>query len=551
MQKIIDKTYLENQFKNYNKFTLYKKVEAIPSHYEKVENSVEGALEIVANDTETVGDNQIKLENVTPVLPTSYTPTVGDFVKHFNEVAEYYKELYRKVDDSYSKNEIDNLLQNLIAGEIGDLYIKKDDEDIATIKEHVYEFEEYTQDEINELFDLSDEKAQELSKIINDSIVANNKLWSSKKISDELAKAILDSNAYSEGLLKDLSSISLEYVENLPTIGESNVIYILKAIDSSSNNTLNLYSNNAWVTIGDFTINLSEYVNKSDFNTELAKKANDDEVLKHSKIVQDLTTTSSDTVLSTDGNKTELDKKLDRNNDVDTLIDTNSSDNKVPSSKAVENRIKSNNLEIETYDVSKNTIEEILTGFRAICSNRKEKTVRLYDGTGQLFPIAGNYIGLLTTVNSNEITCYFINHWNTSIIYTCSLQSNDTNIVFSRVCTTKVANIPTTSIPIPSDLFPTFNTSSSYIKYDVTNGICTVYIGIRQAKRNTTVGNSVLSVPLPAPKSGKIEHTIKSEGGNIDLTIIITNGTSQMWASGDGTVICNYLGTFSYPVAEE
>ncbi len=136
-------------------------------------------------------------------------------------------------------------------------------------------------------------------------------------------------------------------------------------------------------------------------------------------------------------------------------------------------------------------------------------------------------------------------------LYVGQLKGEDgSGLTWLRLCTTSVANIDVTNVTIPSDLFPTFNANSSYIKYDVTNGICTVYVALREAKRSTSIGDSVLSVPLPAPKSGKIEHSIKSEGNYFDLTIIITNGTTLMWSSGDGSTICNYLGSFSYPVAK-
>ena len=51
----------------------------IPEHYEQSTNTVPNALEVVADDA-TLADGQIKLSDVTPVLPDTYTPSVGDYI---------------------------------------------------------------------------------------------------------------------------------------------------------------------------------------------------------------------------------------------------------------------------------------------------------------------------------------------------------------------------------------------------------------------------------------------------------------------------------------
>ena len=51
----------------------------IPEHYEQTTNTVPNALEVVGDDT-TLADGQIKLSDVTPVLPNTYVPKIGDYV---------------------------------------------------------------------------------------------------------------------------------------------------------------------------------------------------------------------------------------------------------------------------------------------------------------------------------------------------------------------------------------------------------------------------------------------------------------------------------------
>ena len=51
----------------------------IPEHYEQSTDSAPNALEVVADDA-TLTDGQIKLSDVTPVLPNTYVPKIGDYV---------------------------------------------------------------------------------------------------------------------------------------------------------------------------------------------------------------------------------------------------------------------------------------------------------------------------------------------------------------------------------------------------------------------------------------------------------------------------------------
>ena len=51
----------------------------IPEHYEQTTNTVSNALKVVGDDA-TLADGQIKVSDVTPVLPNTYVPKVGDYV---------------------------------------------------------------------------------------------------------------------------------------------------------------------------------------------------------------------------------------------------------------------------------------------------------------------------------------------------------------------------------------------------------------------------------------------------------------------------------------
>ena len=112
------------------------------------------------------------------------------------------------------------------------------------IADHVFEEEEYTPEEVESLFDCTPEQLQFYESIINPDIVSETRLWSSKTISDKIEEAIIQANEYSDGLIKDISSIQLEWCDtSLPTTGESNKIYILPTtVDSNVVNTLNIWN---------------------------------------------------------------------------------------------------------------------------------------------------------------------------------------------------------------------------------------------------------------------------------------------------------------------
>ena len=114
---------------------------------------------------------------------------------------------------------------------ITDAIFKSAIEKILTeISDYIYVEEPYTKPEIDDMFDATSQEIDYYSSLINDGMISENRLWSAKKISEELAKCILESNAYTDGLLSNLSSIELKYVTSLPIDNiSSNTIYILKS----------------------------------------------------------------------------------------------------------------------------------------------------------------------------------------------------------------------------------------------------------------------------------------------------------------------------------
>ena len=181
------------------------------------------------------------------------------------------------------------------------------------VNNYCYNLEYFTPTDIEGFFDGTQQEIDYYSSLIKDDVVSKNFLHSSKQIADDIAQSILEANEYTDSLLKNISSIQLKYVTSLPTSDISeHTIYILKASDGTSKDTLNLYNaTDGWTSIGEFTIDLTNYIDRTTYDTDMDLKANKTEVVANDKIVQtlDSTTNSSDTILSTSGLQTEMDKK--------------------------------------------------------------------------------------------------------------------------------------------------------------------------------------------------------------------------------------------------
>ena len=242
------------------------------------------------------------------------------------------------------------------------------------VNNYCWNLEYFTPTEVEGFFDGTQQEIDYYNSLIKDDVVSKNFLHSSKQIADDIAQSILEANEYTDSLLKNISSIQLEWCEtNLPTTGENNKIYILPVTSGSGStttvNTLNIWNNtsNDWVSIGNLEIDITQFYNKSEIDTKMDLKANKTEVVANDKIVQtlDSTTNSSDTILSTSGLQVEMDKKANddeviKKTAITTTIDNSSTDSEVPSALATFNLLKTvypvGSIYINTTDVNPSTI---------------------------------------------------------------------------------------------------------------------------------------------------------------------------------------------------
>ena len=424
------------------------------------------------------------------------------------------------------------------------------------VNNYCWNLEPFSDENINSFFDGTEEEVTYYKSLIVDSIESTSFLWSSKKIAEEIAKAIIESSKYTNNLIKNMSSIKLKYVTSLPTSKISeNTIYILKASDGTSKDTLNLYNaTDGWISIGEFTIDLTNYIDRTTYDTDMDLKANADEVISNDKIVQtlDSTTNSSDTILSTSGLQTEMDKKANEDDvikktDITTTIDSSSTDTELPTAKSVYDNMKNKN----TMQPS-GTMANYLTIYDWAKNNAGATCP--YEGNNIADCPLGNTWGTLVCVGikpENGLKVLACSNFNKNIYIRTIQRRNGANewveASWQRVCVTSVDDVPVTNIAF-SDTTNYTIYGSSLNNYIVKNGICYVSLDITVISKQNDWITVYTTLPKPMVKKIDISHSFVDEVGDSYIAYGVWEDGTLKLKSGTNNI--RYLCNFSYPVAE-
>lgn len=295
-----------------------KKVEGTPEvleHYELSDSSNPDALEVV-DDSVTPADGQITVTNAN--LNNSGTPFVaGNYVVHVDAIAEIPETpatgMYKHIDI-----EIKNAL---IGGEV-DLsgYQEKTSNNLNTVDKTIegainelndlaIELTPYSDAEIEAMFDGTSEEVTYWESLIQDQTVSTNRIFSSQGVVDRITEALLQSQKYANDLVKNMNSMTCKVLDTKPDTGEELVLYLIGA---SGNYHQWMFIEGAWADLGATNITLDGYITTEKLTEELAKKADDDKVLKLDKVTTTMSgTPSNDNVLSELAIKNLLDGKAD------------------------------------------------------------------------------------------------------------------------------------------------------------------------------------------------------------------------------------------------
>ena len=439
--------------------------------------------------------------------------------------------------------------EKIIAQDVFEQSIK----DILTLLvNNTYNFTEYTDEEVGNLIDLDPTQIAELTAVISDSVVAKNKVFSSSHTIELIQKSVIESNEYADSLVANLSNIKLDIVDTLPdasTVNKS-TIYILKDSTGGTNNTLNVWSDStsAFVEVGKLNVNMDSYYTKSDVDTLLADKADDNTVVHQDDVVSDMTTTSGTTVLSTSGLKTELDKKANddeviKKADMSTTIDSTSTDDTVPTNKAVYDSLinKVNNTIVLTTTDEVNSL------------NRTYQSFIIYSDVAAA-------VGLPTPPNSTWF-CIHLSHikgfkYPSQIAFEYAglrkimyrVADNGVWSAWRKIPNTSVVDVPMTTITntlVSTKV--TFQAADSNAYLYVKNGICYVSIWditiLEEANLEVLFNNA----PKAAFMVGCTLHNGYESFGHIFVT---TNSTEIRLNAPSGLAGKSGYCSFSYPVAE-
>ena len=411
---------------------------------------------------------------------------------------------------------------------------------LEVVAENIQEIIPYEDNEVDAMFDATSQEIDYYSSLISD-VVSENRLWSSKKISEEIAKSILESNEYSDNLISNLSSINLKYVESLPDTGDSSTIYILKSASEADPDTLNLFDGTQWVTIGNFEIDMANYVTTDDMNTELGKKANDNEVVKVSNILTDTTGASNNNVLSASATVTELDKKVNKTDIVDNLTST---DTDKPLSakqgKALDDK-KLNKADADKIIIINAEGVNIKDFILENCTDEnKTYYITVRSSCTDIPKVNANYFMIVEKVGSFTIKVTAKELAGNNNEYVCTYRIDNVKWTnWQRVCTTSVTDVELTTKGVS---LINNATASGSAQYSIINGYANVSInGV-----NFTTGTSCEISGLPKPAqyiysslgyAGKVVGEIYANANDATIKVVIpTTGTTG-------------YGFISYPVA--
>ena len=435
-----------------------------------------------------------------------------------------------------------------------DIFEKAISDVLQVVAENTFDFVEYESDEVDALFDVeSPEKLAYYESLINPDLISENRLWASKTISDKLQQLQLDCNSYADEIAT--RTLTTEIVTSTSEVTKENVLYLI--LSDSSTNTYEQYMliGGTATPLGSTKIDLSDVYTKSEMDTKLNTKANDNEVLKLDNILTTTGNETNDNVYSAKLTKTELDKKANDNEvvkktDISTTINSTSTNDKVAGAKAV-------------YDSLANKLDKTV-----ILTTADE--VNSFDREYQSFiiePSVAEAVGLPKAPDSTWF-CINLSHvkgfkYPSQIAFEYAgierimyrTAHNGVWHNWRKIPTTSVSDVGITYINTFEDETYVKPTGTNACSYHVINGHCIVTL---QTFCLSTSQNFVQIVSgLPKPKTflyaNAIDRNMTSNSG--------ARGVFQITTSGAINVVCNYgdasvtagrnlYATFSYPVAK-
>ena len=395
-----------------------------------------------------------------------------------------------------------------------------------------------SRESINYLCSVIKHTASLSDNIVDDLHLLSNGTFSSVKINTLLNTLKSDCTQYTDTLVANLARLELKLVTNESDISQPNIMYLYKPDGATSYNQY-VVIDGTKVLLGTCDVEMSDYLKVSDAANKYTLKTDYDTLVNEVTDIKDkINTHTDDTDIHTSADeKASYALKAD----ITDTIDSTSTSDKMASAKAVFHAIHEHILMTLS---SASDITALLTKLRSLAPGTNA-TIKLYDNSGVLFPVTGNYIGTVSVINGNEITVICVNHWYSQHAYTFKVQNDDTSISLNKICTTKVADVPKTDLIFTCAAGGTF-TSDEDCSYFVQNGVC--YVSLLGLKVNGYTYGNVITTNLPIPKL-KINPSLTDNSGVTIYGKLYIDSNGNCWFHGVPTDFISY-NTFSYPVEE-
>ena len=375
-------------------------------------------------------------------------------------------------------------------------------------------FDELSVDDVNAFLNLTPEEISKLSDIISTEIRLD-KTFSSSDTYMRIQAAIDTAKEYTNNQLGKVVKPAYKVVSSTSEVTETGYFYLIS--NGTNYDMYVLSSDGTVVSLGTSEVDLSNYYTKTETDSDFLKKTD---------------------AASTYATITTVDGKVNKT-DISTTIDSSSTNNQVPSAKAIYNKSKN-----KITDLPIGT--DIIAYADSISNETVADTVRIMNSPNSPYGAAGSdfhyTIYNITDDGYKRIVAYDIRKNDMYMI----MKHSGTWGTWRKVCTTKVKDVPKTRIELPN-ISPELATG--YIEFEVYNGVCYMAI-FNLAFANTSTGNIAVNIPEIPKRKNDGWHTISNVTSLKPLVVNIgaNGGAIEFYTARE--VGTSYYGTFSYLVAE-
>lgn len=391
------------------------------------------------------------------------------------------------------------------------------------------DMKEYTEDDILEMLNLSEVELDILSNLIDDDNISLNKTFSSSKIFQSLQEILEEGKRFTLSAIATKIGTSYKIVTSISQMVDTNYIYLLGT--STGYDMYIVDDGGRAVKIGDTQVDLSDYYDKTQADDKFVTKADADS--KYATI-------------------TTVDGKVDKSS-IATSIDSTSTNDTVPTNKAVYDLFKIFNTKING--------ESVKTDILSYAENLTSKG---------FYPIQ---VGSVSETNIPSSTFSYTNGF---IMRTGANKDNSriTIVLFPRTGTDPMGNKIAVNTKYNADNWTgwkyygsttaadvgvtalTWADNTNYephgtkCYYMVKNGVC--YVTIDLAVNSPAPAGFVINDSgLPKPAFAYVHNTIMPyTSSNISLTPLTVAIIGTQLEIYNGSTGARYLQIFSYPVAE-